>query len=165
MNDHSLASFTMPQMSILVGAMMGTLGVAFFAATDYVTALIPLVFGVIIAGFGAAAITNPEIGSKSIQMSYFASSIALTVGLSTALFGSWTTTTSLIEQVMMAVIGGGHLFAGYTAHLRLKGDKTTKDIPYLGRKNTAGAYRSISEAWSTPEEKIIPATVFALVTD
>ena len=165
MNKHSLASFSMPQVSILVGAMMGTLGVAFFAATDYVTALFPLVLGVIIAGFGAGAITNPEIGSKSMQMSYFASSIAVTIGLSTALFGSWTTTTSLIEQVMMAVIGGGHLFVGYTAYTSEKGDNSTEDTSSLGRENITGTSRPVSEAWSTPEERIIPATVFALVTD
>ena len=42
----------MPQLSILTGGMMASLGVGFFAATGYMTALFPLLFGAILVGSG-----------------------------------------------------------------------------------------------------------------
>ena len=143
---------------------MGTLGIAFFAATDYVTALIPSVFGVMIAGFGIGSMAYPKVSSKSIQMSYFISSVAVTIGLTTAMFGSWVTTTSLIEQLMMTAIGGGHLFAGYSTYTRTTEENPTEGTLSSVRDNIAVASKSVKELY-TPEEKIIPAAVFALVTD
>ena len=167
MNNQSVAGFSLPQISVLTGGMMGTLGIAFFAATDYVTALFPLVFGVVIAGFGAMAISNPKSGSKAMQISFFASAVSVMVGLSTALSGSWVTTTSLIEQVMMTLIGAGHLASGYAAQLQVQATKKesgTSELA-LGEINPVKELVTAAESSPAPEEKIIPATVFALVTD
>ena len=48
MTRYTIAGFNMPQLSNLTGGMMASLGVGFFAATGYITALFPLLFGAIL---------------------------------------------------------------------------------------------------------------------
>ena len=165
MSRYTVAGFNMPQLSIMIGAMMSTLGIAFFASTGYVTALFPLLFGVLIAGAGGASIAKPSLNALSMHIAFLVSSISVLLGLITALTGSWVTTTSLIEQLMMSAIGGGHVVAGYGAYLY--GKPTTGDeVQTCGKSDTEEIEsRSISEILGTPEERITPATVFAMVSD
>ena len=70
MSRYAIAGFNMPQLSIMAGGMMGTLGIAFFAATDYVTALFPLLFGVILAGSGGISIVRPSLNAATMHIAF-----------------------------------------------------------------------------------------------
>ena len=70
MSRYTIADFNMPQLSVLAGGMMGTLGIGFFAATGYVTALFPLLFGVIIAGDGGLSIGRPSLNAVSMHVEF-----------------------------------------------------------------------------------------------
>ena len=147
--------------------MMSTLGIAFFATTGYVTALFPLLFGVLIAGAGGASLAKPSLNALSMHLAFLVSSISVLLGMITALTGSWVTTTSLIEQLMMSVIGAGHVAAGYGAYLHGK-PTTEDDVQICGKSNAEEQEAdslSISDILGTPEERITPASVFAMVSD
>ena len=157
----------MPQLSIMAGAMMSTLGIAFFATTGYVTALFPLLFGVLIAGAGGASLAKPSLNALSMHLAFLVSSISVLLGMITALTGSWVTTTSLIEQLMMSAIGAGHVAAGYGAYLYGK-PAIEDDVQTCGKSNAEELETdplSISDILGTPEERITPASVFAMVSD
>lgn len=167
MSRYAIAGFNMPQLSIMAGGMLATLGIAFFAATDYVTALFPLLFGAFIAGAGGVSIARPSMNAASMHFAFLMSSISVLLGLGTALTGSWVTTTSLIEQVMMSVIGAGHIAAGYGAYLYGK-PSSDSEVQTCGTSpvvNTNPEPTRISDIIGTPEERITPAAVFAIVTD
>ncbi|MEC8384081.1 MAG: hypothetical protein VXZ89_01600 [Candidatus Thermoplasmatota archaeon] len=144
---------------------MSTLGIAFFVTTGYVTALFPLLFGVLIAGAGGASLAKPSLNALSMHLAFLVSSISVLLGMITALTGSWVTTTSLIEQLMMSVIGAGHVAAGYGAYLHGK-PTTEDDVQTCGKSNAEELDPlSISDILGTPEERITPASVFAMVSD
>ena len=167
MSRYTFAGFNMPQLSIMAGGMMSTLGIAFFVTTGYVTALFPLLFGVLIAGAGGASLAKPSLNALWMHLAFLVSSISVLLGMITALTGSWVTTTSLIEQLMMSVIGAGHVAAGYGAYLY--GKPTTEgDVQTCGKSNAEELETeplSISDILGTPEERITPASVFAMVSD
>ncbi|MEC7531972.1 MAG: hypothetical protein VX557_00710 [Candidatus Thermoplasmatota archaeon] len=167
MSRYTIAGFNMPQLSIMTGGMLGTLGIAFFAATDYVTALFPLLFGVFIAGAGGISIARPSTNAVSMHFAFLMSSISVLLGLGTALTGSWVTTTSLIEQVMMSVIGAGHISAGYGAYLygRPSSESEGQTCGTSASLDSNPEPVKISDIIGTPEERITPAAAFALVTD
>lgn len=167
MARYTIAGFNMPQLSIMTGGMLGTLGIAFFVTTEYVTALFPLLFGVLIAGAGGVSIARPSVNAVSMHFAFLISSISVVLGLSTALTGSWVTTTSLIEQVMMSVIGVGHISAGYGAYLYGR-PSSESEVQTCGTSAVTDKKPEpvrISDIIGSPEERITPAAVFALVTD
>ena len=167
MSRYTFAGFNMPQLSIMAGGMMSTLGIAFFVTTGYVTALFPLLFGVLIAGAGGASLAKPSLNALSMHLAFLVSSISVLLGMITALTGSWVTTTSLIEQLMMSAIGAGHVAAGYGAYLYGK-PITEDDVQTCGKSNAEEQEAdslSISDILGTPEERITPASVFAMVSD
>ncbi len=167
MSRYTFAGFNMPQLSIMAGGMMSTLGIAFFATTGYVTALFPLLFGVLIAGAGGASLAKPSLNALWMHLAFLVSSISVLLGMITALTGSWVTTTSLIEQLMMSVIGAGHVAAGYGAYLYGK-PTAEDDVQTCGKSNAEELETeplSISDILGTPEERITPASVFAMVSD
>ena len=167
MSRYTFAGFNMPQLSIMAGGMMSTLGIAFFVTTGYVTALFPLLFGVLIAGAGGASLAKPSLNALSMHLAFLVSSISVLLGMITALTGSWVTTTSLIEQLMMSVIGAGHVAAGYGAYLYGK-PTAEDDVQTCGKSNAEELETeplSISDMLGTPEERITPASVFAMVSD
>ena len=167
MSRYTIAGFNMPQLSVLAGGMMGTLGIGFFAATGYVTALIPLLFGVIIAGAGGLSIGRPSLNAVSMHIAFFVSTVSALLGLITALTGSWVTTTSLIEQVLMSAIGGGHVVAGYGAYTF--GQASTDSAGQVCGKSDVEISRSpassVIKSISYPDERILPAASFMIVTD
>ena len=167
MSRYTFAGFNMPQLSIMAGGMMSTLGIAFFVTTGYVTALFPLLFGVLIAGAGGASLAKPSLNALSMHLAFLVSSISVLLGMITALTGSWVTTTSLIEQLMMSAIGAGHVAAGYGAYLYGK-PTAEDDVQTCGKSNAEELETeplSISDILGTPEERITPASVFAMVSD
>ncbi len=167
MSRYTFAGFNMPQLSIMAGGMMSTLGIAFFVTTGYVTALFPLLFGVLIAGAGGASLAKPSLNALWMHLAFLVSSISVLLGMITALTGSWVTTTSLIEQLMMSVIGAGHVAAGYGAYLYGK-PTAEDDVQTCGKSNAEELETeplSISDILGTPEERITPASVFAMVSD
>ena len=102
-----------------------------------------------------------------MHFAFLMSSISVLLGLGTALTGSWVTTTSLIEQAMMSVIGAGHIAAGYGAYLYGK-PRSDNEVQTCGTSpviDTNPEPTRISDIIGTPEERITPAAVFALVTD
>tara|TARA_B100000575_G_scaffold62974_1_gene48068 strand:- start:484 stop:954 length:471 start_codon:yes stop_codon:yes gene_type:complete len=111
MQRYTISGFTIPEVTILTGALMATLGLVFYGFTDYLTALIPTLFGAMMMIAGAISITRPDLNAMSMHLAMLASLVAVTLGITTALFGTWTTTTSLVEQVMMSAIAGAHLYA------------------------------------------------------
>ena len=167
MSRYTIAGFNMPQLSVLAGGMMGTLGIGFFAATGYVTALFPLLFGVIIAGAGGLSIGRPSLNAVSMHIAFFVSTVSALLGLITALTGSWVTTTSLIEQVLMSAIGGGHVVAGYGAYTF--GQASTDSADQACGKSDVEISRSpassVIKSISYPDERILPAASFMIVTD
>ena len=111
MQRYTFSGFTIPEVTILIGALMATLGLGFYGFTDYLTALIPTLFGTMMMIAGAVSITRPDLNALSMHLAMLASLVAATLGLTTALFGTWTTTTSLVEQIMMSAIASTHLYA------------------------------------------------------
>ena len=111
MQRYTISGFTIPQVTILAGALMVTLGLSFYGLTDYLTALFPTLFGVILMIAGAVSVARPELNALSMHFAILASLVSATLGLTTTLFGTWTTTTSLIEQILMSAIASAHLYA------------------------------------------------------
>ena len=157
----------MPQLSILVGGMMGSLGVGFFAATGYITALFPLLFGVILVGSGGLSIARPSMNALTMHIAFFISSVSVILGVTTAMTGSWVTTTSLVEQVLMSAIGAGHGIAGYGAYTF--GRPLTEDASQICGTSDAEisetSVRSVIKGIGSPDERIVPAASFMIVTD
>ena len=146
---------------------MGTLGIGFFAATGYVTALFPLLFGVIIAGAGGLSIGRPSLNAMSMHIAFFVSTVSALLGLITALTGSWVTTTSLIEQILMSAIGGGHVAAGYGAYAfgQASTDSADQACGKSDVETTRSPTRSVIKGVGSPDERILPAASFMIVTD
>ena len=111
MQRYTISGFTIPQVTILAGALMVTLGLSFYGFTDYLTALFPTLFGIILMVAGAVSVARPELNALSMHFAVLTSLVSATLGLTTALFGTWTTTTSLIEQMLMSAIASAHLYA------------------------------------------------------
>ena len=157
----------MPQLSILTGGMMGSLGVGFFAATGYITALFPLLFGVILVGSGGLSIAKPSTNALTMHIAFFVSTVSVILGLTTALTGSWVTTTSLIEQILMSAIGASHMIAGYGAYTF--GKPSTEDAAQTCGKSDSEisntTVRSVIKGIGSPDERIVPAASFMIVTD
>ena len=109
MQRYTISGFTIPQVTILAGALMATLGLSFYGFTDYLTALFPTLFGIILIIAGAVSVARPELNALSMHFAVLASLIAATLGFTTASFGTWTTTTSLVEQILMSAIASAHL--------------------------------------------------------
>ena len=167
MPRYTIAGFNMPQLSILAGGMMSSLGVGFFVATEYITALFPLLFGVILVGSGGLSIARPATNALTMHIAFLFSSISVILGLTTALTGSWVTTTSLIEQVLMSAIGGFHVIAGYGAYAYGKAS-TESESQVCGKTDSEisdTSVRSVIRGIGTPDERIVPAASFMLVTD
>ena len=167
MTRYTIAGFNMPQLSILAGGMMGSLGVGFFAATGYITALFPLLFGAILVGSGGLSIARPTMNALTMHIAFFVSSVSVILGLATAVTGSWVTTTSLIEQVLMSTIGASHVIAGYGAYTY--GRPSTESASQVCGKSDAGisdtSVRSVIKGIGSPDERIVPAASFMIVTD
>ena len=53
---------------------------------------------------------KPNLNALSMHIAVLASVISTALGIMTALLGNWTTTTSLIEQLLMSSITGTHLY-------------------------------------------------------
>ena len=111
MQRYTISGFTIPQVTILAGALMATLGLSFYGFTDYLTALFPTLFGIVLIVAGAVSVSRPELNALAMHLAVLASLVSAVLGFTTALFGTWTTTTSLIEQVLMSAIASAHLCA------------------------------------------------------
>ena len=111
MQRYTIYGFTIPQVTILAGALMAILGLGFYGFTDYLTALIPALFGIVLMSAGAISVTRPEQNALSMHFAVLASLVSATLGFTTALFGTWTTTISLVEQMSMSAIASAHLYA------------------------------------------------------
>ena len=111
MQRYTISGFTIPQVTILAGVLMATLGLGFYGFTDYLTALFPTLFGIILMMAGAVSVSRPELNALAMHFAVLASLVAAILGFATALFGTWTTTTSLIEQMLMSAIATTHLYA------------------------------------------------------
>lgn len=146
---------------------MSSLGVGFFVATEYITALFPLLFGVILVGSGGLSIARPSTNALTMHIAFMVSAISVILGLTTALTGSWVTTTSLIEQVLMSAIGACHVVAGYGAYVYGK-PSTENESQACGTSDSEtsdASIRSVIRGIGTPDERIVPAASFMLVTD
>ena len=167
MARYTIAGFNMPQLSILAGGMMSILGISFFVGTNYLTALFPLLFGILMAGAGAISIARPSQNALAMHIAFFVSSISVILGVATAVAGSWVTITSLIEQLMMSTIGAGHVFAGYSAYRFGKPNSKT-DSQTCGKSEVVLSEKgnlSISDILGTPEERINPTGVFTMIVE
>ena len=111
MQRYTISGFTIPQVTILAGVLMATLGLGFYGFTDYLTALFPTLFGIILMIAGAVSVSRPELNALAMHFAVLASLVSAVLGFATALFGTWTTTTSLIEQMLMSAIASAHLSA------------------------------------------------------
>ena len=132
MQRYTISGFTIPQVTILAGALMATLGLSFYGFTDYLTALFPAFFGIILMISGAVSVSRPGLNALAIHLAVLASLISAILGFATALFGTWTTTTSLIEQMLMSAIACAHLYAClasyYYGKAKFPGDAQTCGI-------------------------------------
>ena len=135
MQRYTISGFTIPQVTILAGALMATLGLSFYGFTDYLTALFPTLFGIVLMIAGAVSVARPELNAMSMHFAVLASVVATTLGLTTALFGTWTTATSLVEQILMSAIASAHLCACvasyYHGKAKFPGDTQTCGIDEL----------------------------------
>ena len=114
---------------------MATLGLGFYGFTDYLTALFPTLFGIILMMAGAVSVSRPELNALAMHFAVLASLVAAILGFATALFGTWTTTTSLIEQMLMSAIATTHLYACvasyYFGKAKFPGDTQTCGVDEL----------------------------------
>ena len=135
MQRYTISGFTIPQVTILAGALMATLGLSFYGFTDYLTALCPTLFGIVLMIAGAVSVARPELNAMSMHFAVLASVVATTLGFTTALFGTWTTATSLVEQILMSAIASAHLCACvasyYHGKAKFPGDTQTCGIDEL----------------------------------
>ena len=135
MQRYTISGFTIPQVTILAGVLMATLGLGFYGFTDYLTALFPTLFGIILMMAGAVSVSRPELNALAMHFAVLASLVAAILGFSTALFGTWTTTTSLIEQMLMSAIATTHLYACvasyYFGKAKFPGDTQTCGVDEL----------------------------------
>ena len=111
MQRYTISGLTIPQVTILAGALMATLGLSFYVFTDYLTALFPTFFGTILMIAGAVSVSRPGLKALSMHLAVPTSLISAILGFTSALFGTWTTTTSLIEQMLMSAVASAHLCA------------------------------------------------------
>ena len=116
MQRYNISGLTIPQLTVLTGAMMVFLGLVFFVHTDYLTALFPTLFGGLLLFAVVVSVRRPELNALSMHIAVVASLVSTTLGLTSALFGTWTTTTSLVEQLLMSAITGAHLYACIAAY-------------------------------------------------
>ncbi len=132
MQRYTISGFTIPQVTILAGVLMATLGLSFYGFTDYLTALFPTLFGIVLMIAGAVSVARPELNAMSMHFAVLASTVATTLGFTTALFGTWTTATSLVEQILMSAIASAHLYACvasyYYGKAKFPGDTQTCGI-------------------------------------
>ena len=135
MQRYTISGFTIPQVTILAGVLMATLGLGFYGFTDYLTALFPTLFGIILMMAGAVSVSRPELNALAMHFAVLASLVAAILGFTTALFGTWTTTTSLIEQMLMSAIATTHLYACvasyYFGKAKFPGDTQTCGVDEL----------------------------------
>ena len=135
MQRYTISGFTIPQVTILAGVLMATLGLGFYGFTDYLTALFPTLFGIILMMAGAVSVSRPELNALAMHFAVLASLVAAILGFATALFGTWTTTTSLIEQMLMSAIATTHLYACvasyYFGKAKFPGDAQTCGVDEL----------------------------------
>tara|TARA_B100001113_G_scaffold245217_1_gene201761 strand:+ start:737 stop:1207 length:471 start_codon:yes stop_codon:yes gene_type:complete len=141
MQRYTVAGFTIPEVTILAGVLMATLGLSFYGFTDYLTALFPALFGIILIIAGAVSISKPELNALSMHFAVLASFVSATLGFTSALFGTWTTTTSLVEQMLMSAIACSHLSACFASYYHGKakfpGDAQTCGIDELAAAGKA----------------------------
>ena len=141
MQRYTISGFTIPQVSILAGVLMATLGLGFYGFTDYLTALFPTLFGIILMIAGAVSVSRPELNALAMHFAVLASLVSAVLGFATALFGTWTTTTSLIEQMLMSAIASAHLSACvasyYFGKAKFPGDTQTCGVNELEVANKA----------------------------
>ena len=135
MQRYTISGFTIPQVTILAGVLMATLGLGFYGFTDYLTALFPTLFGIILMMAGAVSVSRPELNALAMHFAVLASLVSAVLGFATALFGTWTTTTSLIEQMLMSAIASAHLSACvasyYFGKAKFPGDTQTCGVDEL----------------------------------
>ncbi len=116
MERYTVSGLTIPQLTILIGFIMTLLGLGFFFYTEYLTALFPTLFGVIFMATGTLSIIKPNLNALSMHIAVLASLVSTALGIMTVLFGTWTTTTSLMEQLLMSSISWTHLCACVTSY-------------------------------------------------
>ena len=135
MQRYTISGFTIPQVTILAGVLMVTLGLGFYGFTDYLTALFPTLFGIVLMIAGAVSVSRPELNALAMHLAVLASMVAAVLGFATALFGTWTTTTSLIEQMLMSAIASTHLYACvasyYYGKAKFPGDTQTLSLIHI----------------------------------
>ena len=135
MQRYTISGFTIPQVTILAGVLMATLGLGFYGFTDYLTALFPTLFGIILMIAGAVSVSRPELNALAMHFAVLASLVSAVLGFATALFGTWTTTTSLLEQMLMSAIASAHLYACvasyYFGKAKVPGDTQTCGVNEL----------------------------------
>ena len=116
MQRYTVSGLTIPQLTILIGFIMTLLGLGFFFYTEYLTALFPTLFGIIFMATGTLSMIKPNLNAISMHIAVLASLVSTALGIMTALFGTWTTTTSLMEQLLMSSISWTHLCACVTSY-------------------------------------------------
>ena len=94
--------------TITTAYIMLALGAAFFIATQFVTALFPVLFGAFLLGMQKLA-SNQNRETQAITLAAACSFAAVMLGITSAVLGTWTTFTSLAEQIAMAIIAALHL--------------------------------------------------------
>ena len=82
MQRYTISGFTIPQVTILAGVLMATLGLGFYGFTDYLTALFPTLFGIILMIAGAVSVSRPELNALAMHFAVLASLVSAVLGLS-----------------------------------------------------------------------------------
>ena len=116
MQRYTLSGLTIPQLTTFTGATMTLLGLGFFVHTGYLTALFPTLFGALLLFAGVVSEMRPNLNALSMHIAVLISLVSSVLGITSALFGTWTTKISLIEQLLMSIIASAHLFACVAAY-------------------------------------------------
>ena len=155
MPRYTFAGLTVPQATVITGILMSIVGLTFFGFTSYLTALFPSLFGIILIASGTVSIYRPEYNALSMHLAVSASFLSALLGFSTAIFGSWTTTVSLIEQLMMSTLASAHLSVCIAAFAYGRSDESA--VTQACGINTSRSLEKVSSP--------VPATVVAISMD
>ena len=118
MTRYTFLGLTIPQLTTAIGFLMITLGLVFWLTTGFITALFPSLFGIFMLLSSIGSKMRPEKNALYMHIAVLCSLSALILGGAAILMDpDWSSPVALIEQTVMAILGGTH-FAASIASFR-----------------------------------------------
>tara|TARA_B100001113_G_scaffold349979_1_gene346308 strand:- start:3156 stop:3665 length:510 start_codon:yes stop_codon:yes gene_type:complete len=112
MTRYEFLGLTIPQMTAAIGFLMITTGLVFWITTGFITALFPSLFGTLMLISSMGSKMRPEKNALYMHIAVLCSLSALILGSTAILMNpDWSSPVALLEQTIMAILGGTHFSA------------------------------------------------------